>query len=247
MPRQASRFRPARWLWAAAFALWALQPSAARAAEAKDEPKTRQLTPQEISAWLDSRNLPQTKDTGSGEAPEVPPPPPRHHGFVVESSIGAMQHLGPLKNVTPLAPWFHLQFGFEPVKWAMIFGEGDITLQNTSYAHPPPDPRTFTLFGFGGGVRLTIKPTDRFGIYVQGSIGASEVTNDSLYTYGYHDSTSLGPYFGGGLGLEWYQIDPHYALALNGTLRDYNSVLDRQLSSQPALALIVAAALRYTF
>lgn len=245
MPLPGSRFRPACWLWAAA--LGVVLPSAARAAEAKDEPKTRQLTPAEISAWLDSHNLPQTSDTGSTEAPEVPPRPPRHHGLVVESSIGAMQHLGPLKNVSPLAPWFHLQVGFEPLKWAMVYAEGDFSPSNTSYAHPPPDPRVYTLFGFGGGVRFTLKPTDRFGIYAEGSIGGAEATNDSLVTYGYKDSTSLGAYFGGGLGLEWYQVDPHYALALHGTLRDYNNVLDRLRSSQPALALIISAALRYTF
>lgn len=246
----APRSRPlgcARSLWAGVLALCVCLPAVARAAEAKDEPKTRQLTPQEVSAWLDSRNLPQTKDAGQGEAPEVPPPPPRHHGLVVESSIGALQHLGALKHVTPLSPWFHLQVGFEPVKWAMLFGEGDITLSNTTYAHPPPTPRTYAMFGFGGGARFTIKPTDRFGIYAQGSIGAAKVTNDSLITYGYNDSTSLGPYYGGALGLEWYQIDPHYALALNGGVRNYNSILDRSRSNQTALALIIAAALRYTF
>ncbi len=246
----ASRYRPvclARWLVSAALAAGLFLPGTARAAAEKDQPKTRQLSPAEIEAWLDSRNLPETHDTGNSKAPEVPPPPPRHHGLVVESSIGALQHLGPLKNVTPLAPWFHLQLGFEPAKWVMLFGESDIALSSTSYAHPPPDPRTYTLFGFGGGVRLTVKPTDRFGIYAQGSIGAAKTTNDSLVTYGYTDSTSLGPYYGGALGLEWYQIDPHYALALNGGIRNYNNILDRSRSSQTALALIIAAALRYTF
>lgn len=235
-------------LLAAALTASVVLPSTARAAKEEDTQQARQLSPQEIEAWLDSRNMPGTHDVGTGtEAPEVPPPPPRHHGLVVESSIGAMQHLGALKTVSPLSPWFHLQLGFEPVSWVMLFGEGDITLSNTSYAHPPPTPRTYAMFGFGGGVRLTIKPTDRFGIYAQGSIGAAKVTNDSLVTYGYNDSTSLGPYFGGGLGLEWYQIDPHYALALNSTVRDYNNILDRSLGNQTALALIVAASLRYTF
>lgn len=250
MPPTASRYRPvriARWLSAAALAGGVLLPSTARAATEKDEPKTRQLTPAEIEAWLDAHNLPETHDTGSDKVPEVPPPPPRHHGLVVESSIGALQHLGPLKNISPLSPWFQLQLGFEPAKWVMLFAESDISPSSTSYAHPPPDPRTYTLFGFGGGVRLTVKPTDRFGIFAQGSIGVAKATNDSLVTYGYVDSTAFDPYFGGGLGLEWYQIDPHTALALHGDLRDYNNILDRTHSSQTALALIISAAMRYTF
>lgn len=52
---------------------------------------------------------------------------------------------------------------------------------NTSYANRPPEPRGYALFGFGGGLRITVKPIeDRFGIYVQGSAGGAKITDDVL-------------------------------------------------------------------
>lgn len=221
--------------------------TASRAA-ADTKVEQRQMTPAEIEAWLDSQAIPGNHDIGSvTKQPEAPPPPPRHHGLVLESALGALDELGPMKNVSPLSPWFHVQLGFEPLKWLMVLGETDLAFANTSYAATPPPARTYVLFGFGGGVRVTVKPTDAIGVYAQGTLGVAKVSNDSLYTYGYLDANTLHPYFGGVLGLEWYQVNPHYALALNGGVRDYNALLDRTLGGGTALALIVSAALRYTF
>src|SRR5947208_13164057 len=78
----------------------------AHAAEAP--PKERQLTPEEIDAWLDSRAMPKsegTRDTGDDDA-AAPPPPPRKKGFVLESSMGVMGQVGSLKHIIPNAPWF---------------------------------------------------------------------------------------------------------------------------------------------
>jgi hypothetical protein len=220
---------------------------AARRAAADTKVEQRQMTPAEIEAWLDSQGIAGSGDIGSTTETGPPPPPPRHHGLVLETALGALDQLGPLKNVSPISPWFHVQLGYEPFKWLMVFGESDITFADTSYAAPPPPSRTYVLFGFGGGGRITIKPTDAFGIYVEGSAGIAKVSNDALYTYGYLDANALHPYFGGALGLEWYQVNPHCALALSGGVRDYNALLDRTLGGTPALALIVNAALRYTF
>jgi hypothetical protein len=222
--------------------------TSARQAHADDEAETRQMTREEIEAWLDARAVPGTRDVGEVQAPpEAPPPAPRHHGVVIESGVGIFGHLGPLKNVSPNAPFFHLQLGYEPFKFLMVFGESDVSFSDTSYANPPPEPRAYALYGFGFGARLTILPLDRLGLYAQVSIGTARVSDDVLNVYGYKDADDFNPYFGGMLGVEWYQANPHYALVLNGGLRNYPDGFARQRSSGTTAAVIVGIALRYAF
>jgi hypothetical protein len=222
--------------------LWA---GGARAAEA--DSRERQLTPEEIDAWLDSRAMPKSEVDRSGDSDEPPPPPPRKHGFVLESSVGVLGHLGHMKNISPTAPWFGLRLGYEPLRWLMVFAEGDLAIANTAYAHPPPPPRSYAFWNVGAGVRLTIKPSDRFGIYVQGSLGGGRATEDVLELYGYQHAEELGFYQSAELGFEWYQINPHLALGLHGGVRNYPRTLKRDRDSQPPLAWLSGVALRYTF
>jgi hypothetical protein len=214
---------------------------------ADEPPQERPITTDEISSWLDSNGPKPGTDASANDEELAPPPPPRHKGFVVESSIGVFGQLGTMKNVSPLAPWFRLQFGFEPLKWLMAFAETDLMVANTSYAPQPPPPRTYALYGFGGGLRFTVKPSDRVGLYLQASIGAAAVNNDVLRVYGYQNANSLNLYEAGELGVEWYQVDPHLALALHGGLRSYAAGFERQFSTQTALAWVSGIALRYTF
>lgn len=205
-------------------------------------------SPAEVEAWLDARSLGEGRDLADDGAPEEsPPPPPRWHGFVLQSTIGALGHLGPLRHVSPTAPWLHALVGFEPFRWAMVFAEGDVSFTSTRYANPPPNPRAYALYGVGGGLRFTVRPTDRVGLYVQGSAGAAALTEDVLVAYGYRDSTELAPYFGGHLGVEWHQVNPHLALVLHGGVRNYDRLLDRERSSSGALAWMSGLALRYVF
>lgn len=219
-----------------------------RAADEAEDPERRQMSQQEIEAWLDARHVPGSRDVESvEEQPEVPPPPPRKQGLVLEGSVGALGHLGPMKNISPTAPWFHLQIGYEPLAWLMFFGEADVAFATTSYANPPPEPRSYAFYGFGAGVRFTVRPTDRFGIYAQGSIGTARVSEDVLHVYGFDDADQFNTYFGGSLGLEWYQINPHYALAVHGGVRSYGNGFDRQNDSGTPLAWIGGASIRYAF
>lgn len=158
-----------------------------------------------------------------------------------------MLHLGPLRNVSPTSPRFHLKLGFEPLKFLLVFAETDLTISNTSYAHPPPPPRTYHLLGFGGGLRFTVAFAERFGAHVEGSAGLAEVSSDVLEIYGYSHATQLKPYVGGLLGLDWYPLNPHLAVSLQGGVRSYQSGLRRQRSSSAALALLSGISLRYTF
>jgi hypothetical protein len=221
----------------------------AHAAEAP--PAERQLTPEEIDAWLDSRAMPKSQGDKSADAAgddaDAPPPPPRKRGFVIESSIGVLGQLGHLKNITPNAPWFGLRFGYEPFRFLMVFAEADLFVASTSYAHQPPPPRSFVFWNFGGGLRFTIKPTDRVGLYLQASLGGGRATEDVLELYGYEHAEELGLYQSAELGVEWYQINPHLALALHGGARNYPRTLKRERDSQPPLTWLSGLALRYTF
>jgi hypothetical protein len=217
-------------------------------AHAAEEPKERAITPGEVESWLDSNGQPKPDaDTGNGDEDLVPPPPPRHRGFVVESSVGAFGQLGDMKHISPIAPWFRLQFGYEPLRFLMLFAEGDLMVSNTSYAAQPPPPRTYALWGFGAGLRGTVKPSDRVGLYLQGSLGGAEISDDVLSTYGYPNADKFNLYVGGELGVEWYQVDPHLALALHGGVRDYTAAFKRDQSTGPPLAWVSGVALRYTF
>lgn len=214
---------------------------------AEEEAERREMTQAEIETWLEADEGPEGGDLGPEDQAEAPPPPPPHHGLVLESSVGALGHIGPLKNVSPTSPWFHLQLGYEPLHWLMLFGEADLVFGTTKYANPPPEPRSYALYGGGGGLRLTIKPTERVGIYLQGSVGAAKINDDVLVVYGYPNADRFGLYYAGQLGLEWYQVSPHYALAVHGGLRNYQEVLGHDRLSDPALAWTGGAAIRYVF
>jgi hypothetical protein len=246
--RLLASFRGARPLAALACGVSVLAASAlASAAEA--QPKERQLTPEEIDAWLDSRAMPKSQgDRATGDDDlDAPPPPPRKKGFVLESSIGVMGQMGHLKNITPTAPWFGLRFGYEPLRWLMVFAESDLFVASTSYARQPPPPRSFVFWNVGAGFRITVKPTDRFGVYLQGSLGGGRATEDVLELYGYQHAEELGFYQSAELGFEWYQINPHLALALHGGVRNYPRTLKRDRDSQPPMTWLSGVALRYTF
>ena len=218
------------------------------AAHAASEAKERAISSDEVVSWLDANSeAPSLADRGADDEQLVPVPPPRHHGFVVESAIGAFGQIGEMKHTSPVAPWFHLQIGYEPLRFLMVFAEGDLVLSNTSYAPPPPPQRTYALWGFGAGLRGTVKASDRVGLYLQASLGAAEVTNDVLTIYGYQDADKLNLYLAAELGVEWYQISPHWALAIHGGVRDYTATFKRDFSDKPPLAWVSGLGLRYTF
>lgn len=218
------------------------------AAHAASEPRERNISTDEVVSWLDSNgDATLGADQGASEEQLVPLPPPRHRGFVVESGIGALGQIGDMKYTSPVAPWFHLQVGYEPWRFLMMFVEGDLVLSNTSYAAPPPPPRTYAMWGFGGGLRGTVKASERIGLYLQASLGAAQVTNDVLAIYGYSEADKLNLYLAAELGAEWYQVSPHWALAIHGGVRDYTATFKREFSDLPPLAWVSGLGLRYTF
>jgi hypothetical protein len=201
---------------------------------------------QRLEAWLATK--PASADISKApEAPEAPPPPPRRHGLVVESGIGVQTQLGGLKHVSPTSPWFHLGVGYEPTRWLMLLAQGDVTPSSTSLANPPPDPRGYALFALSIGVRGTLELSHAIGVFAQGEIGGARVTDDVLSTYGFQDADTVHPYFGGLLGVEWYQVDPHLALGARGGVRSYGQLLDRNLGGETPIAWLASITLRYAF
>lgn len=203
------------------------------------------VTDASLEAWL--AQDPADADTSPVAADlEAPPLPPRHHGLVIEGSVGALGHLGDMKHISPTAPWFRLQVGYEVFDWLMVFGQGDVAIANTGYAHRPPDKRGYALFGFGVGPRFSWQPSRSFGIYLQGEGGLASANEDVLSTYGYRNAAQLRPYVGGNVGLEWFQINPHYALAAYGGVRDYIQNFERTYGANPPIVWVSGLALRYT-
>lgn len=219
--------------------------SPALAAENAEE--RRDLSADELETWLSERPGEAAGDESRLAADEAPPPRPRRQGLAVEAGLGALGHIGPLRNVSPVSPWFHLKLGFEPFRWLLVFVETDLIFSSTAYANPPPGPRTYRLYGGGGGVRGTWRPWEAFGLSAEASLGGARVSEDTLALYGYRNADELHPYFGGGLGLELYPVNPHLAAVLHGKVRSYDRGLNRSQSDEPALAWLSGVALRYTF
>jgi hypothetical protein len=219
----------------------------ARAAQAAEPPAERPLTTNEIEAWLEQPSGAPATDEATPGPEEAPPSPPRSHGITLESGIGAMSHIGPLSNITPTSPWFHLKAGVEPWRWLLLFAETDLAFSSTGYAHPPPPSRTYRMYGFGGGLRGTLGFSERFGGYLEASAGIAQASNDVLEVYGYLHATEWSPYFGGQLGLDCYPMNPHLAVSLHGGVRSYQAGLRRERSTEPSLLALGGLALRYTF
>ena len=180
--------------------------------------------------------------------PEAPPEAPYKKSVVVDASLGALVFLGKFGKTAPPAPLLRVQAGYELFKWLMVFGGGELAFTDTSGSQDPPKTRAFPIFGFGGGARFTARFTDRFGVYLQGELGAmkADIRRRALEIIGFKDAEDLNLYFGGRLGLEWYQLDRHFALGLTGGLRDATG-FKRTIGTDTPLAFDAGVAIRYAF
>ncbi len=209
------------------------------------ETRERQITTSEIESWLEAEPGKKPVDEGVGEE-EEPLPAPRRHGLVVESGVGFLNHLGALKHITPVSPWFQLRVGFEVLPWVMPFVEGDLSFAQTSYASEPPPPRSYWQWGAGAGLRLSFPVADWLGVLAQGSLGFSLISEQNVLSiYGFPNADEPNLYFGGEGGLEWYPVNPHLAIGVRAGLRVYPGMA-RESETAP-LALIGSGQIRYTF
>jgi hypothetical protein len=219
----------------------------ARPAWAAEETKERAITTGEIESWLDAEPGTPTADQGAAPGEEEPLPAPRRHGLVVESGLGMLWQVGALKNVTPAAPLFQLRVGYEFFDFLMPFIELDVAFCTTAYASEPPPPRSYWQYGGGAGARATLPVGRIFALFAQGSLGLSRISEQNVLSiYGFPDADEFNPYFGGELGFEWYQVNPHLALAAHGGARYYQG-LTRDQGGGPPLATLGTLDLRYAF
>ena len=208
-----------------------------------DDAKEPQYDESALKAALDEAPGSRKKIDKAGSALEVPPPPPRKSGLVVEASLGAMGFLGKLNTVSPTASQLHLQVGIEPFRWLMLFGEADLGFTSTRYS---PPMRGYAIYAFGAGGRLTVGLSERVSAYGQVDFGLQSASSNVLHSYGFYDAEALNAYFGGTGGLEWYQANPHYALALYGGVRNATGFV-RSVPGDVGLAWRGGVAIRYAF
>ena len=216
-----------------------------------DEPAPPAETTPPSAAQIDltKDTTPPAAEELAAPPPEAPPPPPYKKTVVLDSSIGAIGFLGEFGKVAPPGPWMHVQLGYELLKWLMLYGEGELAFTDTSNRQSPPNTRAFPIFGFGAGARFTIRFTDRFGIYAQGGLGMmkADIATRALGNLGFGDAESFGAYLGGRLGVEWFQIDRHFALGLNSGIRLAQGFAKLGAGTDTPLALDGGVSLRYAF
>jgi hypothetical protein len=215
-------------------------------APAEATPSATPLTQEQVH--LESDTTPPPTTTIPEAPPEAPPPLPHHKGLVAEGSLGGLGFLGNFRHVAPTAPWFHVGVGYEIFKWLMLFAEGELAFTDTSEAEGASDVYGFPIFGFGGGLRVTVHATERFALFVQGNIDAmkADVPTGALAILGYKNAETLAPSFGGRLGVEWYQLDRHMALGLSAGARDATGFA-KTIGSDTGLMADASATIRYTF
>jgi hypothetical protein len=207
---------------------------------AAQDPST---SPAQIDLEKDARG-----ETATGAPPEAPPPQPYKKSFVLDTTVGASFFLGAFGKVAPPGPLFRTQLGYEVFKFFMILAEAELSFTDTSRAQDPPRVRAFGIFGFGAGGRFTVHITDRVGIYVQPTIGGlkADVPTNGLGIIGFRNAESFGLYTAIRAGLEWYQLDRHFALGLTYGFRSASG-FEKTTGSDAPLVTDVGASLRYAF
>jgi hypothetical protein len=201
-----------------------------------------------LSATDDELGPPATSTLPEAPA-EAPPPLPRKKGLVLESSLGALGYGGQFRHVAPPGVWLHAQLGWELARWLMFFGEGEMTYTDTSEAQDETNAHAVPIFGFGGGMRFTLHFSERVAGFLQGEVGAmrADVPTNELTVLGFRNAESLGVYFGGRLGLEYYQVDRHLAIGIMGGPRDAQGFAKVTTAGDVGLMWDAAATIRYTF
>ncbi len=179
---------------------------------------------------------------------EAPPPPPRKKGIVLDSRIGVFGFTGDIAQLVTPAPFANAQLGYEIFDWLMVYGQGELAFTTTG-GDGKTRTRAFPIFGFGGGIRLTVHATPRVAFFLQPGLGAivADVPERALAIYGYTKLESLGLSVNGRLGFEWYAVNRHFALGISGGPRFAPSLAKAAATAGPGLAWDAAAGIRYTF
>jgi hypothetical protein len=178
----------------------------------------------------------------------APPTRPHHRGLVLESTLGVLAFLGEFRHVAPPAYWLHAQLGYEFLDWLMLFGQGEVAFTDTGESQDGSHTRAFPIWGFGAGVRGSIRVSSRVASFVQAEVGAlaADIAHNALTVLGFREAESLKPSFGLRVGVEWFQIDRHMAVLTQIGLRDAQGFGKLTASDLP-LMWDAGLGLNYTF
>jgi hypothetical protein len=180
---------------------------------------------------------------------EAPPPEPHRKGVVLDANAGALFFVGGMGKVATPAMHFRVILGYELLKWLMLFGRGELGFSTTGNLEEPPFRRAFPLVGFGAGVRATLHFTDRVAGFLEGSLGAltCNTPTNALRNLGLTDAEKLRPDALGRIGIEWYQLDRHFALGVAGGIRLATGFARSGQRADTPLLAETQLTLRYTF
>jgi hypothetical protein len=180
---------------------------------------------------------------------EAPPPRPHKKGLVLETTAGALGFLGQFGHIAPTGFWMHAQLGYELLDWLMVYGAGELAYTDTNVSQDESHSLVFPIWGFGGGLRVTIHVTERFAFFVEGEGGvlSAYVPHDALTILGFRNAESLGASVAARVGVEWYHLDRHMALTAQGGARDAMGFAMVVGGSDFPLMWDASAGFRYTF
>jgi hypothetical protein len=175
------------------------------------------ITPQQILGQPSTERQVATHDEPTEGLQERP----RHPGLVLESTLGVLGFAGNFRHVAPPAYWVRGQLGYEVTRGLMVYADGEAGWTDTSESQEEANTFAVVLWGFGGGLRGTVHWSERVAIYAEGEVGAltADVIHDELTVLGFRNAESLNPSAGARVGIEWYQLDRHLALAATGGAR----------------------------
>ena len=201
----------------------------------------------DISTTPEAEPSPE-QDAATKAFAEAPPPRPRRKGLVLESSLGVLGFAGQFGHVAPPAFLMHAQVGYEVTDWLMFFGEGELAFTATSVEQDESQAFSFPIWGFGAGARATIHASERVAFFVQAQLDlmAADVPHDTLEILGFRNAETLNGSLGARVGIEWYQIDRHLALSVQGGARDATGFALVTANDFP-LMWDTALAIRYVF
>jgi hypothetical protein len=180
---------------------------------------------------------------------EAPPMEARTKGFVLDATAGALFFLGQMGKVATPAPHFRAMFGYEPFRWMLLFARGELAFSTTGNLEEPPFKRAFPIFGFGAGLRATAHITERVAVFAEASIGVlkCDIATRALSNLGLPDAEKLRPDALARLGVEWYQLDRHFAIGLAAGARVATGFSRLGPKADTPLLGEAQATLRYTF
>ena len=111
--------------------------------------------------------------------------------------------------------------GYEVLHWLTVLGTSELAFTDTSESEDPSLVRAFPIWGFGGGIRAAARLGLRLAGFIEGDAGAmaAAVPHNALANVGFRYAENPGFAGGGRVGVEWDQVDPHFALSVQGGIR----------------------------